>query len=127
MRAPRAAVDLVSVLGAGMIAVVPHQAVGGAVVVAGPLLVIAGYLGMLLILVVFGIWGFRLGARGSSGNPGGGGPKRPQPGTPPPGGRDLRDKRLPSVLDVSGVFELPGLEEQVPERAHDLVAPGPHR
>jgi len=110
-----------------MIAVVLHEAVGGPVVVAGPLLVIAsGYLGMLAILVVFGIWGFRLGARGSSGNPGGGGPKRPGPGTSPPGGRELREKRLPSVVDVSSVFELPGLEEEVPERAGDLVAPGPH-
>jgi hypothetical protein len=128
MRAARAAVDVVPVPGAGMIAVVVHQAIGGPVVVAGPLFVIAsGYLGMLVILVVFGIWGFRLGARGSTGNPGGGGPKRPEPVTPPPGGRELREKRLPSVLDVSSVFELPGLEEQVPERAHDLVAPGSHR
>jgi hypothetical protein len=112
-----------------MIAVVPHQAIGGPVVVAGPLLVIAsGYLGMLAILVVFGIWGFRLGARGSSGNPGGGGPKGPGPGTsPPPGGRELRERPLPSVLDVSSTSEVPGLEEEAPERAEDLVAPGSHR
>lgn len=121
-RALRAAVAVAPVPGAGMIAVAGHEAVGGPVVVAGPLLVIAsGYLGMLAILVVFGIWGFRLGARGSGGNPGGGGPKKPGPGTSPPGGRELRDKRLPPVV------EPPDLEEQVPERAHDLVAPGSHR
>lgn len=111
-----------------MIAVVLREAIGGPVVVRGPLLVIvSGYLGMLAILVVFGIWGFRLGAKGSSGNPGGGGPKRPGPGTSPPGGGELREKRLPSVVDVSNVLELPGLKEEVPERAGDLVAPGPHR
>lgn len=56
-----------------------------------------------------------------NGNPGGGGPKKPGPRTSPPGGRELRDKRLPPVV------EPPDLEEQVPERAHDLVAPGSHR
>ena len=127
-RAARAVVDVVPVPGVGMIPVVLHEAVGGPVLVSGPLLVIAsGYLGMLAILVVFGIWGFRLGARGSGGNPGGGGPKRPEPGTSPRGGKELRGKRLPSVLDVSSTLELPGLEEQMPERAHDLVAPGSHR
>ncbi len=111
-----------------MISVVPHQAIGGPVVVAGNLLVIvSGYLGILVILVVFGIWGFRLGSRGSSGNPGGGGPKRPEPMTPPPGGRELSDERLPSDLDVSSVFELAGLEEQVQEPVHDFVAPGSRR
>lgn len=96
MRAGRAAVDVVPVRGVGMIGVVVHQAVGGPGAVPGNLLVIvSGYLGMLVILVVFGIWGFRLGARGSSGNPGGGGPKRPGPVTPPPGGRELGGERRP--------------------------------
>jgi hypothetical protein len=121
-RAPRAVADVVPVPGAGVIAVAGHEAIGGPVVVAGPLLVIvSGYLGVLAILVVFGIWGFRLGARGSGGNPGGGGPEKPGPGTSPPGGRELHDKRLPPVV------EPPDLEKQGPERGHDLVAPGSHR
>jgi hypothetical protein len=110
-----------------MIAVVLHEAIDGPVVVAGPLLLIVlGYLPMLAILVVFGIWGFRLGASGSSDNPGGG-PKRPEPRPSPPGGRELGERSLPSVLDVSSSLEVPGLEEEMPERARDLVAPGSHR
>lgn len=100
-----------------------HEAVGGPAVVSGNLLVIvSGYLAILVVLVVFGIWGFRLGSSGSGGNPGGG-TKRPEPVTPPPGGRELDDQRAPSDLDVSRIFELPGLEERVQEPAHDLVAP----
>jgi hypothetical protein len=74
-------------------------------------------------LVVFGIWGFRLGSQGSGGNPPGGGPKRPEPVPPPSGGRELDGEPLPSDLDLGGVFELPGMAEQAPEPERELVAP----
>jgi hypothetical protein len=54
-------------------------------------LTVAGYLAILAVLTIFGIWGFRLGSRGNDGN-GGGGSKRPEPQPPPsPGGRELDD------------------------------------
>jgi hypothetical protein len=100
-------------------------AIGGPMVVPGNLLVIvSGYLGIVAILVVFGIWGFRLGSEGSGGKPPGGGPERPEPVSPPSGGRELGDERLPSDLDVSGIFGLPGGQEQGPEPERELVAPG---
>jgi len=108
-----------------MTTVVLHQAVGGLVLVPGNLAVIvSGYLGTLAILAVFGIWGFRLGSRRSRGNPGGGGPKRPEPATPPPGGRELNEECPLSDPDVMGDLDLPVLDEQVHERTHELVAPG---
>ena len=122
----RAAVGAVLARGGGMIALAPHEAIGGPVVYGGNLLVIVvGYLGMLAILVVFGIWGFRLGSKGSGGNPPGGGPKRPEPVSPPSGGRELDGDRPPPDLDLGRVFDLPGWEERVPEPERELVAPGP--
>lgn len=124
-RGDGAAAGAVLVRGAGMIALVSHEAIGGPVVYAGNVLVIlAGYLTTLAILVIFGIWGFRLGSKGSGGNPPGGGPKRPGPVSPPSGGRELDGGHLPSDLDLSKVFELPGGEEPVPEPERELVAPG---
>jgi hypothetical protein len=108
--------------------VLVHQAIGAPMVVSGNLFVlVSGSLCALVVLVVFGIWGFRLGSRGSGDNPGGGGPKRPEPMTPSPGGRELDDERLLSDLDVGSLFELPDPKEQVQENRRDLVAPGPHR
>ena len=47
-----------------MTAVLPHQAIGGVLLVPGNLpIVFAAYLGPIVILVVFGIWGFRLGSK----------------------------------------------------------------
>jgi hypothetical protein len=109
-----------------MIALVSHEAIGGPVVYVGNLLaVVLGYLTTLVVLVFFGICGFRLGSKGSGGNPPGGGPKRPEPVSPPSGSRELDGGHLPSGLDLSRVFELPGLEEPVPEPERELVAPGP--
>ena len=123
-RGARAAVRAVLARRAGMIALVSHEAVGGPVVYAGNLFVIVGgYLAILLILVVFGVWGFRLGSKGSDGNPPGGGPKRPEPIPPPAGGRELDGERLPSDLDISRAFEIPGLAEPVPEPERELVGP----
>jgi hypothetical protein len=52
----------------------------------GLLVVIASYGIVLVVLVVGGVWGFRLGREGSGG--GGGGSKRPPRRQPtPPGGR----------------------------------------
>ena len=125
-RGGRAAVGAVLARGAGMIALVSHEAVGGPVVYAGNLLVIVlGYLIILAILVVFGIWGFRLGSKGSGGHPPGGGPKRPEPVPPPSGGRELDGERMPSDLDLSRGFEIPGAQEPAPEPERELVAPGP--
>ena len=55
-----------------------------------PFFAAAGYLVSLVVLVVFGIWGFRTGSgRFDEGN-GGGGSKGPDIGSPPPtGGRVL--------------------------------------
>jgi hypothetical protein len=57
-----------------------------------PLFAALGYLASLVVLVVFGIWGFRLGSgRFDEGN-GGGGSRGPDLGSPPPaGGRELTD------------------------------------
>ena len=110
-----------------MIALASPEAIGGPVVYAGhPLVIVSGYLTTLAILVVFGIWGLRLGSRGSGGNPPGGGPRRPEPIPPPPGGRGLDGDHRPSDLDLSRIFEPPGWAEQVPEPERELVAPGPH-
>lgn len=106
----------------------PHQAIGGPVVVVGsPIAIVSCYLSIIIFLVVFGIWGFRLGSRGSGGNPGGGDPRRPEPVTPPRGGRELDEPGMPADLDVSSIFELTGLEEQVKDRSHDLVGPRSQR
>jgi hypothetical protein len=107
-----------------MTTLVLHQAIGGPEPVRGSLLIIVvGYLGILTFLVVFGIWGFLLGSRHSGGNPGGGGPKRPKPTAPPPGGRGRDEERLPSDLDIIELLERSAPGEEVHERDDDLVAP----
>jgi hypothetical protein len=64
----------------------------GVVMVApsgGLILTVSGYLAILAILTIFGIWGFRLGSGKSDGN-GGGGSKEPEPQPPPsPGGCEV--------------------------------------
>ena len=82
---------------------------------AFPFFAIIGYLAGLIVLVVFGIWGFRLASNGShnSGGGHGGGPKSPEPGpAPPSGGRELADR------EDAGDFV--AWEEQLgtPEREH---------
>jgi len=50
-----------------------------------------GYLVSLVFLVVFGIWGFRIGS-GTRDEDGGGGSSGPDPGSPPPtGGQEVTD------------------------------------
>jgi hypothetical protein len=111
-----------------MIATASHQAIGGPAVFAGNAFVILScYLGIIIILVVFGIWGFRLGSRGPGGGPGGGEPRAPEPVTPPPGGRERGEQHAPARLDLSRAFELTGLEDQVQDRGRDLVGPRSQR
>gem|GEM_PF-2366545 len=110
---------------AGMTAVLPHQAIGGVLLVPGNLpVVFAAYLVPILILVVFGIWGFRLGSNDSGGNSGGGGGSRgPGPTPTPPGGGKSSDKRVLESLTIGGLLESPGREEQAQERERELVGP----
>lgn len=111
-----------------MTAQLPHQAIGGAMPIVAPanmLILVMAYVVPLIILVVLGIWGFRLGSQGSSGNSGGGGPKRPEPTPSPPGGRESGDERGLSSLTVGSPFELPGQEEQAQQRERELVGPRP--
>jgi hypothetical protein len=57
-----------------------------------PELGIIGYFLGLVVLVVFGIWGFRIGSGRHGGGNGGGGSKRPYvQHPPPPGGQQLTD------------------------------------
>jgi hypothetical protein len=107
-----------------MTAVLPHQAVGGPLLIPASLpVVLAAYLIPLVILVVFGIWGFRLGSKHSGGSSGGGGPKRPEPTPTPPGGGKSGDKPVLESLTVGSLLELPGQDEQAREREHELVGP----
>jgi hypothetical protein len=108
-----------------MTAVLPHQAIGGVLLVPGNLpVVFAAYLVPLVILVVFGIWGFRLGSNDSDGNSGGGGgSKGPGPTPTPPGGGKSSDRRVPESLTIGSLLEPPGREEQAQERERELVGP----
>ena len=108
-----------------MTAVLPSQAIGGPLLVPGNLFVIlAAYLAPIVILVVFGIWGFRLGSKHSGGNSGGGGgPKRPEPTPPPSGGGKTGDKRVPQSLTIGSFLEPPVEQEQAQERERELVGP----
>jgi len=108
-----------------MTAVLPHQAIGGPPLVPANLLIILGaYLAPIVILVVFGIWGFRLGSKNSGGNSGGGGgPKGPEPTPPPSGGGKSGDWRVLQSLTIGGFLDLPGQGEQAQERERELVGP----
>lgn len=119
------AIDAVRVQGADMTALLPDQAIGGPLLVPANLLIIlAAYLAPLVVLVVFGIWGFRLGSRDSGGNSGGGGgPKEPEPTPPPSGGGKSGDKPVLQSLTMGSFLELPGEQEQAHERERELVGP----
>jgi hypothetical protein len=100
-----------------------HEALGVGFVIPGNLLVLcSGYIATLATLVIFGVWGFRLGAKGPGGN-GGGGPRRPGPISPPSGGRELDNELPPSDLDARDVFERSGLAEDAGEPDRELVGP----
>lgn len=107
-----------------MNAVLPHQAIGGPPLVpANLLLILAAHLVPIVVLVVFGIWGFRLGSKDLGGNSGGGGPKGPEPTPAPPEGGNSRDKRVLHSVTVGGLAELPDQQQQAQERERELVGP----
>lgn len=120
-----AAIHAVRVRDAGMTAVLPHQAIGGVLLVPANLPVLfAAYLVPIVILVVFGIWGFRLGSNDSGGNSGGGGgSKGPGPTPTPPGGGKASDRRVLESLTIGSLLESPGQEEQAQDRERELVGP----
>jgi len=119
------------------IALVPHVATGLSrapssqishatsvhVFVPNALVIVAGYLVVLLILVVFGVcMGWQ--EPGEGGN-GGGGPHRPPVQQPtPPGGRQLSgDDPQPALVDDFAAWEgqLRAADEQtVPDRREDV-------
>jgi hypothetical protein len=89
-RATRATVAVLpefGVVAIGLIAVTPHEkAHSGSVAnaLAQAPWAVSGYLVTLAVLIVFGIWGFRLASQGNGGNGPGGGRGRPDVEPPPP-------------------------------------------
>jgi hypothetical protein len=112
-----------AVLGIGLIAVMAHEMAGYGFFIhpaANLLAVVSGCLSALVILTVFGIWGFRLGSRDIGGDGRGGGQKRDDREPPPtPGGRAADDDRH-ADLDISSLLDLPvyGARTHTPEPAH---------
>jgi hypothetical protein len=100
------------------------------VVPAGNLFVIVGgYVAILVVLVVFGIWGFRSGTGRSGGN-GGGGSKEPKPEPPPPSGKEPEDEPRPVTFDVASMRDFPAWEDQMhqtgePDRTEKVPADKP--
>jgi hypothetical protein len=105
-----AGVTAAPVLGIAPIAFLPAAAGRPAIPAAAlPYLAVLGYLVNLVILVVFGIWGFRIGT-GWRDDGNGGGSKGPDVEPPPaPGGRELTD-------------DFPAWEEQFGAPEHEPTA-----
>ena len=80
-------------LGIAAVAFLPAVAGAPAIRAAAlPYVALLVYSFNFIFLIVFGIWGFRLGSGGRDDGNGGGGPKRPDVEPPPPaGGRELTD------------------------------------
>jgi hypothetical protein len=92
------------VVGIGLLAVAPHGKAGSGSVtsaLAQAPWAVSGYLVTLVVLIVFGIWGFRLASQGNGSDGPGGGRGRPdvEP-PPPPGGRQADDQRDAADLDL---------------------------
>jgi hypothetical protein len=90
-------------VGIGLLAVTPHEAAGSDSVVkalAQAPWAVGGYLIVLAVLIVFGIWGFRLASQGNGGHGRGGGPGPDIELPPPPGGRQADDERHAADLDL---------------------------
>ena len=65
-RATNAALPEFSVMAIGLIAVTPHGTAGAGFsdnAAVNPVVIVSGYLAALVVLIVFGIWGFRLASR----------------------------------------------------------------
>jgi hypothetical protein len=103
-RATAEALPKFGIAGIGLIAVIPHESAGSGSVanaVAQLPWVVSGYLVTLVVLIVFGIWGFRLASRGNGSDGPGGGQRRPGEEPPPaPGGREAGDQRHAADLDL---------------------------
>jgi hypothetical protein len=103
-RATGAVLPEFGIVAIGLIAVPPHQAAGSGSVaraLAQVPWVVSGYLITLVVLIVFGIWGFRLASQDNGGNGRGGGRGRPEVEPPPaPGGRQADDQRDAADLDL---------------------------
>lgn len=86
-----AGVSAAPVLGIAAIALLPVAAGRPAIPAAAlPYFAVLGYLVNLVILVVLGIWGFRIGTGWRDDGNGGGGSKGPDVEPPPPsGGREM--------------------------------------
>ncbi len=100
----------IPVLGITAIAFLPAVAGPPAIPSAKlPYIALLVYSFNLIVLIVFGIWGFRIGSDGrDEGNGGGGRGPDPKP-PPPPGGRELTD-------------DFPAWEEQLGQPEHERAA-----
>jgi hypothetical protein len=92
-----AALPEFSVMAIGLIAVRPHRTAGAGFSVnaaVDPIVIVSGYLAALVVLIVFGIWGFRLASRDTGNDGRNRGPEGPdwEPPTPTGGQEaDLED------------------------------------
>jgi hypothetical protein len=97
--------------GIGLLAVTSREAAGSdsvARVLAQVPWAVSGYLVALAVLIVFGIWGFRLGSRSNGSNGRGGGLRRPDEEPPPaPSGLEADDQRLAADLDLDREEKVP--------------------
>ena len=86
-----------------------------------PYLALFAYLFNLVVLIVFGIWGFRIGSGGRDDGNGGGGPEGPEvKPPPPPGGLELSDDFHAWEQQLSGPQHEPAEEDRP-----DKVSSGP--
>lgn len=97
-------------------------------VLPSPMVMVAGYLLILLILVVFGVcMGWQ--DPGDGGNGGGGGPRRPRAQEPtPPGGRQLTADSPPQPVSVDDFeaweAQLRGADDAAPDRRENVPVGG---
>jgi hypothetical protein len=115
------------------LALVPHAKLGLGWTPDGPenlLIVIGAYVGVLLVLVIFGVLGWQGKKSGGNGGGGGGGPRRP-PGQdlPPPSGRELRTDDPPPGLieDDFAAWERQLESQDGPGQREDAPAAQPGR
>jgi len=75
----------------GLLAGTPHGTAGAGFTVNAavkPAIIVASYLAALIVLIVFGIWGFRLASRNDGNDGPNHGPEGPKREPPPAGGRE---------------------------------------
>ncbi|HUC27427.1 MAG TPA: hypothetical protein VMA73_32435 [Streptosporangiaceae bacterium] len=82
-----AALPEFSVMAVGLIAVRPHRTAGAGFSInaaVNPVVIVSGYLAALVVLIVFGIWGFRLASRDIGNDGRNRGPEGPESEPPTP-------------------------------------------